>query len=338
VIDEPNFVANLPRVRLTHLPTPLERASRLEGALREEGARAPRIYIKRDDMLSLALGGNKIRNLEFSLGAALADGATDIVTVGRAQSNHCRLTAAACAKVGLRAHLVMSGERPPIPQGNLLLSELFGATTYFTDTEDRTVRESTAASVSDEIRSRGGRPVLLPVGGSDARGAVGHALLAHEIVAQCAPVDERPAAIVMATATGGTQAGLIAGLRAVGAATVVRGFSVHKPAVESASEVAELAREVAAVIGARAILDGEVRADDSQLGEGYGVATAAGGAAIAMLARTEGLVLDPVYTAKAMAGMLAMIRRGDFAIDDAVVFVHTGGTPVLFAEPAATPM
>lgn len=338
MIDEPNFAADLPRVRLAHLPTPLDRALRLEQVLRDEGARSLRIYIKRDDLLSLAMGGNKIRNLEFSLGKARAEGATDVVTVGRAQSNHCRLTAAACAKVGLRAHLVMSGEQPAAAQGNLLLSELFGATVHFIGKEDRTEREATAARVCEEIVAGVGRPVLLPVGGSDARGAIGHALLAHEIVVQCEAIDERPDAVVLATATGGTQAGLVAGLRKLELTTNVIGYSVHKPADASATEVLTLAREVAELIGAEAPADEDVHVDDSQLGADYGVPTAAGGAAIELLARTEGLLLDPVYTAKAMAGLLAMIRAGTSGEDAAVVFIHTGGAPVLFAGLPATPL
>jgi 1-aminocyclopropane-1-carboxylate deaminase/D-cysteine desulfhydrase-like pyridoxal-dependent ACC family enzyme len=337
-MEEPNFVADMPRVRLTELPTPLQRALRLEEALREEGARPPRIYIKRDDLLGLALGGNKIRNLEFSLGAALAEGATDVVTVGRAQSNHCRLTAAACAKVGLRAHLVMSGTRPAVAQGNLLLSELFGASLHFTGTDDRDARSALASLVCDEITVRGERPVMLPVGGSDVRGAVGHALLLFELVQQCEAIGERPDQVVLATATGGTQAGLVAGMASLGVAAQVFGFTVHKPASESRAEVRALAEEVAAMIGAGAIDPAAIRIDDSQLGAGYGVPSRAGDAALAMLARSEGIAADPVYTGKALAGLLAMVRSGELADVASVVFVHTGGTPALFADLPATSM
>jgi 1-aminocyclopropane-1-carboxylate deaminase/D-cysteine desulfhydrase-like pyridoxal-dependent ACC family enzyme len=336
VIDEPNFAGGFPRVRLAALPTPLERAVRLEAALRDEGGRPPLLYIKRDDLLGLALGGNKIRNLEFSLGAAIADGATDIVTVGRAQSNHCRLTAAACAKVGLRAHLVMTGARPAVAQGNLLLSELFGASVLFCGADDRAARETMAERVCEEIVGRGGRPVLLPVGGSDARGAIGHAVLAHELVVQCDAAGERAVAIVLATATGGTQAGLLAGFHRAGGETRVIGFSVHKPATESRADVLALGREVARMIGSAAAGDGDVIVDDSQLGAGYGVPSAAGNAAVAMLARTEGIAADPVYTGKALAGVLAMTRAGSFNERECVVFIHTGGTPASFADLPAT--
>jgi D-cysteine desulfhydrase family pyridoxal phosphate-dependent enzyme len=338
VIDETNFAAHLPRVRLTTLPSPLQHASRLEDALREDGARPPRIYIKRDDLLGLAFGGNKIRNLEFTLGAAVAEGATDVITVGRAQSNHCRLTAAACARLGLRCHLVMSGDRPAASTGNLLLSELFGAACAFTGTDDRNVRESRARDIEREVSARGARAWLLPVGGSDARGALGHALAAIEIIAQCAAAGERPAAIVLATATGGTQAGLLLGLSAVGSKTRVVGYTVHKAADDARGDVLRVATDAATLLTAGAVDVRGIDIDDTQLGGGYGVPSRAGMDAASLLARTEGILLDPVYTAKAMAGLLATIRAGGFTPDDCIVFVHTGGAPALFAEMPATSM
>jgi len=338
VFDETNFAPALPRFRLTALPTPLDRAVRLEARLRSEGARPPRIYIKRDDLLSLAMGGNKIRNLEFSIGAAIEAGATDVVTLGRAQSNHCRLTAAACAKAGLRAHLVLSGARPRVSTGNLLLSELLGAQIHFTGADDRVHRDAMARAIAEVITRDGGRPHVVPVGGSDARGAIGNALAALEIARQLGEIDERLDAIALATATGGTQAGLIAGLRRLGLDAAVHGFSVHKRADEAIGEVHRLAEEVARLMGAGGIDRASVQIDDSQLGAGYGVPTSAGQAAIDLLARTEGLLADPVYTGKALAGLLAMIRAGRFEEDAAVAFIHTGGTPALFADLPATSM
>ncbi len=335
MIDETNLVRDLPRLRLTALPTPLDRAERLEEALSAADARPPRIYIKRDDLLSLALGGNKVRNLEFSLGAAIADGATDVVTMGRAQSNHCRLTAAACARTGLRAHLVMSGGRTAVARGNLLLSELLGAAVHFTGTEERLARDAAAERICEEIVSRGGKPVILPVGGSDPRGAVGHAVAAVEIAHQCDEIGENPDALVLATATGGTQAGLVTGFRALHYPVAVHGFSVHKPGKEASRDVRRLAQEVAALIGA-GTLDGDaIRVDDSELGPGYGAPSDGGQAAVTLLARAEGLVADPVYTGKALAGLIAMISNGRLVESSSVVFIHTGGTPALFADLAA---
>jgi 1-aminocyclopropane-1-carboxylate deaminase/D-cysteine desulfhydrase-like pyridoxal-dependent ACC family enzyme len=330
VIDAPNFADALPRFRLTELPMPIDRALGLEELLRSEGLRPPRIFIKRDDLLRLALGGNKIRNLEFSIGAALAAGATDVVTVGRAQSNHCRLTAAACSKAGLQAHLVMTGTRPGTTAGNLLLSELMGAHIVFTGSDDRAEREAVARHAIAEIERAGRMAHYVPVGGSDPAGAVGHALAAAELVAQMHAAEETLDAIVLATATGGTQAGMLAGLRAIGVDVPLYGFAVNKPAAETAADVRSLAQEVARLIGCDTIDEKTVLVDDSQLGSGYGMETAAGTQATRLLARTEGLVLDRVYTAKAFAGLLAMLRASHSEPGRGVVFIHTGGAPVLF--------
>jgi 1-aminocyclopropane-1-carboxylate deaminase/D-cysteine desulfhydrase-like pyridoxal-dependent ACC family enzyme len=330
VIDQTNFTASLPRFRLTDLPTPIDRATRLEDALREQGARPPRIFVKRDDLLGLAFGGNKIRNLEFSIGAALSTGATDVVTVGRAQSNHCRLTAAACARAGLRAHAVMSGPRPAAATGNLLLTELLGANVHFTGSDDRAARESLSQRIVNEIDDSGGRAHFVPVGGSDPAGAAGHALAAAEIVQQMRDAAEPLDAIVLATATGGTQAGILAGLRRIGTDVRVLAFTVNKPASEARQDVAALANEVATLIGGSAVDAPAVHVDGSQLGGGYGEPTAAGRDAIRLLARTEGMLLDPTYTAKAFAGLTALAHSGTWTEDQGVVFIHTGGAPVLF--------
>jgi 1-aminocyclopropane-1-carboxylate deaminase/D-cysteine desulfhydrase-like pyridoxal-dependent ACC family enzyme len=219
----------------------------------------------------------------------------------------------------------------------MLLTELLGGKTYFTGSADRAVRDAVADEIARDVIKQGGRPVILPAGGSDAVGALGHALLGHEVAEQCGELDEDAIRIVVATATGGTQAGLIAGLRAIGAdAASVQGYTVHRSAIEASVIVRDLVNELARVLSIDDCFDdGDVVVDDSQLGGGYGVPTDEGADAIRMLARTEGLLLDPVYTAKAMAGLLAMIRSGggDHA---AVVFVHTGGAPALFAETAAT--
>jgi 1-aminocyclopropane-1-carboxylate deaminase/D-cysteine desulfhydrase-like pyridoxal-dependent ACC family enzyme len=320
-----------PRFPLTTLPTPLERAHGFERALGEAGAaQVPRIHIKRDDLLSLAMGGNKIRNLEFSIGQALEEGATDVVTAGRSQSNHCRLTAAGCVKAGLRPHLVMMGREPAVTEANLLLDGLFGARVYYTNSDDRADRQRMVDEVAGSIREAGGRSLVIPVGGADARGAVGHALNALEIAAQCEVLGEQPDAIVLATATGGTQAGLLAGIAAEGRRARVIGYHVSDTNVRPAVE--QLSRDVATMIGAPVSSLGEVTIDGSQRGAGYGVPSSAGVAAIELLARSEGVVLDPVYTGKAFAGLIAAIRAGHFAPSESVVFLHTGGTPTMFAD------
>lgn len=333
------FDIDAPRLRLTALPSPLERMPRLEASLRGEGcASVPGLYLKRDDMLSLGLGGNKVRNLEFSFGAAVAAGATDVVTAGRAQSNHCRLTAAACARVGMTAHLVLSGDEPARATGNLLLDHLLGARVYFTGSDDRRVREARVAEIARGIEAAGGRPFAIPVGGSDAVGALGHALAAAEVLKQFDALNERLGAVVLATATGGTQAGMLAGLRALGCTAAVHGVAVAKSAAELAPEVRRIATDVAARIGGPAPVADEVLLSEATIGAGYGVPSAAGALAVELLARTEGVVADPVYTGKGLAGLLALVRDGAFKADASVVFIHTGGWPALFAELPDTAM
>lgn len=328
--------AGHPRVRLTALPSPLQRASRLEDALRGDDANPPRIYLKRDDLLSLAFGGNKIRNLEFAIGAALANGATDVITGGRVQSNHCRLTAAACARLGLRAHLVLSGSEPEVATGNLLLCRLFGAAITYTGTDDRSVREAAMRNIAAVVSREGGRSHTIPIGGSDAAGAYGHLLAAHEVLAQAEALGEGVSAVVLATATGGTQAGMAAGLRQAGSSARVDAFAVAKSADELRPEVLRIANELAAAQGLAPFTADDIRIDDSMLGAGYGIPTAAADAAIALLGATEGVVADPVYTGKALAGLLDAVRRGAYGEDEAIVWVHTGGAPALFADPPAT--
>lgn len=315
------------------MPSPLERAERLESALRAEGCtRVPRLYLKRDDLLSLALGENKIRNLEFLLGDALQEGATDIVTAGRVQSNHCRLTAAACVRAGLRAHLIFTGARPPVAIGNFLLDDLFGAKTYFTGADDRASRAAWIDMIMGALPGFDRRPYLIPVGGSDARGAVGHALAAQELAQQFEAIGERLSAIVLATATGGTQAGMLAGLRRLGIDAGMHGFAVAKPAADLVPEILAIANDVAVAIGIGNVAPDDVVVDDMCLGGGYGIPSLAGRAAIELLARTEGVLADPVYTGKGLAGLLALVRRGAFSPGDAVVFIHTGGAPALFSD------
>lgn len=331
--DYQNLVSDYPRFRLATFPSPLERATRLEAALRDAGCVAvPRLYLKRDDVLSLGLGGNKIRNLEFQIGYALHHGATDIVTAGRSQSNHCRLTAAACARAGLRPHLVFAGHEPKTATGNQLLDRLLGAEMYFTGSDDREARAALVRNIAARIEREGRCPHIIPVGGSDVHGAIGHALAADELMRQAAAIAETLESIVLATATGGTQAGMLAGLRKLGVDVPMYGFAVARSASELSGDVLRLANEVAAAIGGPPVRAYDVRVSGEARGAGYGVPTEEAGAAIRLLATTEGVFADPVYTGKALAGLLGLIRKRRFAVDGALVFLHTGGAPALFAS------
>jgi D-cysteine desulfhydrase len=313
-----------PRFPLLDGPSPLARLARLEATL---GSRAE-LWIKREDLLPLAFGGNKLRNLEYLVGAALADGADTLVTSGRRWSNHARLTAAAGARAGLDVHLVLSG--PPTDPVNpgTRLDELLGATVHQARTADRAERAALVDGVVADLRAAGRRPALVAVGGSGVTGAIGQVLAAFELADQAATLSFEPDDVVVPSATGGTQAGLVVGLRTAGLETVVHGIAVTPPA-EVRSAVARLVGELGAVDGLTAASDADVRVDGEQLGAGYGIPTPAADEATRLLARSEGILVDPIYTAKALAGLIAGVRAGTFD-GRRVVFWHAGGTPGLF--------
>lgn len=323
--------ADLPRARLATLPTPLERGPELPG-----GAR---LWVKRDDLTGLGLGGNKARKLEFLCGEALAAGARSLVTVGAEQSNHCRMTAAAGAVLGLDVHLVLSGERPEHPEGNQILAGLFGAHLHFVGCpathwgELEVAREDLTA----QLRADGLVPHSIPIGGSTAVGAVGYLAGYLELVDQCVAAGVTPAAVVHATSSGGTHAGLIAGralARQAGSpAPPVVAIGVARGVIAGQPDVAALARETLALVAApgAAVDDADVEIDGAWMGEDYAVPTGAGDAAARWGARHGGWVLDRTYSAKGLAGVLGLAAAGRWGPDDDVVFVHTGGQPAVFA-------
>lgn len=298
--------------------------------------------MKRDDLSGLGLGGNKVRKLEFLFGAAIADGARSVVTVGAAQSNHCRATAAAGAVLGLEVHLVLSGDRPSEAAGNQLLSLLFGAQMHYTGAEDSHWGELEIASesISNGLTAAGAAPYSIPIGGSTAIGAVGYAAAFFEIMDQCAARNIRPAAIVHASSSGGTHAGLVAGramwrdehpddlVPEVLAIGVARGVNHGLP------DVAHLARDCLRRIGANPLLveSSDVRIDVNWMGSDYGVPTPAGDAAIKWAARHGAWVLDRVYSGKGFAGLVGNAESGRWPSGSDVVFIHTGGSPSLFAR------
>jgi D-cysteine desulfhydrase len=319
----PAAIAALPRFPLFDAPSPFMPLPRFSAAL---GGSAE-VWIKREDLLPLAFGGNKLRNLEFLVGAALADGSDTLVTSGRRWSNHCRLTAAAGAKAGLDVHLVVTG--PPVspPGANERLDALLGATVHVTATDARTEREELLERVVAELRGSGRRPHVIGVGGGGPIGAAGQVLAGIELAGQARAADRPPTTVVLPSATGGTQAGILAGLRVAGSDTNVIGVAVAGPAVELRSSIAALLEGLAPLAGVQ-VGDAEIVLSDDQRGLDYGVPTAAGTAAAELLARTEGIFVDPIYTAKALAELIARIHEGRVA--GTVVFWHAGGTPGLF--------
>jgi len=317
---------DLPRYPLLDRPSPLQPAARFAEAL----GGGFEVWLKREDLLPLAFGGNKLRNLEFLLGEALGQGADVLVTSGRRWSNHCRLTAAAGARAGLDVHVVLSG--PPAPGGesaNGRIERLLGATVHQLDSADRAAREACEAGLVADLRAAGRRPYRIPVGGSSAVGAAGQVLAAFELVAQLESFGGPPDVLMLPSATGGTQAGLLVGLRALGLATRVVGVVVARPPEELALAVAATSAKLAELLGTEAPDDADIVLDASQLGEGYGIPTAAAEEAALLLGRTEAVLVDPIYTAKALAAVVALGRSGALA-GQRVVFWHAGGTPGLF--------
>lgn len=316
----------LPRYRLAQLPTPLQRAQNLESAL---GPRSPRIYVKRDDLTGLAFGGNKVRKLEFLVADALDQGATVLVTEGAAHSNHARATAAAAVVAGLRAVLALDTRNGSAVAGNLLLDHLLGAEVRFVP--EAAARRPMMERVAAELTAAGEAPYLIPTGGSVPLGAAGYALAVPELLAQLAGLGEAPSHLYFATGSFGTQAGLMAGAAIHGASFAVTGVAVEPIPGSELHHAAALASQTAALLGHdRTFTDADVNLVDGFHGGRYGVHTKDGRAAIELLARTEAVFLDPVYSAKAMSALLAHIRAGRFAPDDAVVFLHTGGGPSVF--------
>ena len=313
-----------PRFPLLDGPSPLASLPRLSAAL---GGRAE-LWIKREDLLPLAFGGNKLRNLEFLVGAALAEGADTLVTTGRRWSNHARLTAAAGARAGLNVHLVLSGPPTDPPNPGVRLDELLGATVHLAATDARADRTALLERVVAELRAAGRRAAVIEVGGSGAVGAIGQVVAAFELVDQLAARGLAADDLVVPTATGGTHAGLLVGLRAAGASTIVHGVAVTPPDDLRAPIEAILAG-LGAVDGLATVAPDQVILIGTELGPGYGRRTAAADEATGLLARTEGILVDPIYTAKALAGLIALVRDGRLD-GHRVVFWHAGGTPGLF--------
>jgi L-cysteate sulfo-lyase len=325
----PPGIAALPRFGLLDGPSPLAPLRRLSSALGGDAE----IWIKREDLLPLAFGGNKLRNLEFLIGAALAEGADTLITSGRRWSNHCRLTAAAGARAGLAVHLVLTG--PPRPAGeegpNQVLDELLGATVHVTAAEDRAERAALVESIAADVRAAGRRAFVISVGGTGSVAASGQVLAGLELADQLDAAGVGQATVVLPSATGGTHAGVLAGLALAGVAAAplrsVIGIAVASPATDLRPTIESILDGLAPLAGVRVVPEAIVLEDD-QLGDGYGRPTAAADEAARLLARSEGIVVDPIYTAKALAGLIARVRDGRVA--GPVVFWHAGGTPGIF--------
>ena len=312
-----------PRVPLAALPTPLQRAERLERALG-----APPLYLKRDDLTGFALAGNKARQLELLLGEAVALGCDSLVTGGGPGSNFCQAAAAAARVAGLRCVLVLYGREPLPPSTNLALARAFGAEVRFTGRPERESVDLALEAAAVELEAAGCRPYRVPRGGATAVGAAGYALAVADLAAQLEAERVTPELLVVATGSGGTQAGLVAGTLAGGHRWRVVGASVSRPVTECAARVLALARGAAALLGLPAPAAGQVEVHDVR-GPGYGIASIEGDQAAGLAAATEGLLLDPVFSAKALGLLARLVAEG---AGGPLVFWHTGGIPAALAQ------
>ncbi|MEO7272511.1 MAG: pyridoxal-phosphate dependent enzyme [Vicinamibacterales bacterium] len=322
----PGAAHSLPAIPVIATPSSVHELPGLRRAL----GGGPRILVKRDDALGFACGGNKVRKMALVAAAALEAGADTLITCGGRQSNHARVTAITAAYLGLGCILVLNADEASAARplsGNLLLDTLAGAEIRYVRTRD--ARDPAMAAAADDVRRRGGRPVVIPLGASTPLGAAGFVSAIDELTQQIDP----PAAIVHATSSGGTQAGLIAGCMLAGLATRVIGISADDPTASLTTTVRTLLAGLAPLLGLDpARFDAAiVEVDDTFIGEGYGAPTDASREALALAVQREGFVLDHTYTAKAMAGLIARIRAGAFSDTDTVLFWHTGGQPGLFA-------
>ncbi|ARD43120.1 D-cysteine desulfhydrase family protein [Colwellia sp. PAMC 21821] len=318
---------HMPREPLGFFPTPLVELTKLSKKLN-----GPKIYMKRDDNTGLALGGNKTRKLEFIIGDALAQGADTIVTAGAAQSNHCRQTAAAAASLGLECHLVLGGQEPEKSDGNLLLDKIFGCKIHWSGTNRK---GEDIPEIVEQLKKTGKKPYVVPYGGSNELGALAFLEAFKELESQRQNINASFTHIVFASSSGGTHAGLMLGNKIFKSSYKVVGINIDKGETDKVpfnQYIVSLANNTAKLIGENLnFSDTDLILNADYVGEGYGVIGALENEAISMTAQTEGILLDPVYTGRAMGGLIDMIRTGKIKKTDSVLFWHTGGAPALFA-------
>jgi D-cysteine desulfhydrase family pyridoxal phosphate-dependent enzyme len=316
-----NLMKELPRVPIAHLPTPIEELPRLSAALG-----GPRLLVKRDDQTGLAFGGNKTRKLEYLIAEAKSHSARTLISAGAIQSNHCRQTAAAARRAGMDCILVLSGEEPETPEANTYLDLLLGAEIVWTTREQRGEMLEQTYLAAEEA---GREPFLIPYGGSSPTGAAAYAYAMRELVGQGIKADW----IVFATSSGGTQAGMMAGKAMFGFEGQVLGISVDEEATAVENIAIKLAKDVTILLeNAKNFTNDDCLVNDDYLGGGYAVMGEPEREAIHLFARHEALLVDPVYTGRAAAGLIDLIRKGFFKQDETVLFWHTGGTPALFVS------
>ncbi|PHR84312.1 MAG: D-cysteine desulfhydrase [Colwellia sp.] len=318
---------HIPRESLGFFPTPLVELTKLSKKLN-----GPRIFMKRDDNTGLALGGNKTRKLEFILADALAQGADTIITAGAAQSNHCRQTAAASASLGLECHLVLGGMEPDHFDGNLLLDKIFGCSIHWAG---KNRKGEDIPQLVEQLKNEGKKPYVVPYGGSNELGALAFVEALRELESQRLSINASFTHIIFASSSGGTHAGLMLGKKILKAPYQIVGVNIDKGETDKIpfnQYIVSLANSTAKLIGENyQFSNADLILNSDYVGEGYGVIGALENEAISLTAQTEGILLDPVYTGRAMGGVIEMIRSGKLNKTDSVLFWHTGGAPALFA-------
>ncbi|PZW90445.1 D-cysteine desulfhydrase [Pseudomonas sp. 478] len=328
-------LSSFARADLLQGPTPIQRAERLEHllGLKQQGIG---LFLKRDDHMLIGGGGNKLRKLEFHIGAALAAGVDTVITVGGIQSNHARLTAAVCARLGLACELILTRAVPKNDvdyelNGNVLLDQLFGAQLQVLAGGSNSL--AVAETRATQLRDSGRNVLVIPTGGSTPLGSLGYARCAAEIAQQETELGLSFNQVVVPNGSAGTHAGLAAGFQLLGRGTsIVKSYSVLSDRDTSATRTRQLTEDALTLLGSSAVVQAEeIDIDGSQLGDGYGLPTPAMQEAVRLMARAEGLLIDPVYSGKAFAGLLADLRHGRYRSGDNVLFVMTGGTPGLYA-------
>ena len=328
-------LSSFPRVRLAHLPTPLEPMDRVSKQLG-----GPRLWIKRDDCTGLSTGGNKVRKLEFVLADAIAARADTVITAGARQSNHSRQTAAAAARLGLKCHLLLwnmtgHGERAYLQSGNILLDRLHNATIHELDgegaTDPLTYLNGEVDKLTQQLGAQGARPYAIPVGASNPRGALGYVECARELIAQANESGLKIDAVVHRSGSAGTQAGLVAGFAVARAQIPVIGIGGGKAPKDLEELAFRMAVDAASMMGQASVVKRSAVVATDPVPIEYGRLTREVSDVISLFARTEGILIDPVYTGPALVGLLELIRQGKFPRDSNVVFIHTGGTASLFS-------
>ena len=319
---------SLPRLELANLPTPLERVERLGHALGDID-----LWFKRDDLTGFGLGGNKVRSLEYLAADAMRVNSNILITGGSPGSNHVRTTMAAAAHLGLKGVSVLSGNQPSKTNGNLLLDQILDAKLVFTGNPDRSYIDNYIEDEAERLRGKGESPYMIRRGGVSSLGCIGYVSAAVEICSQLQSLNLNPDILLCATGCGVTQAGLLVGFKLMGLNCRLYGITVSRSRDECIAYIKQLINETEDVLG----LDSRVKNDeifvfDEYIGEGYSVPTSEGIDAIRLVAQTEGIFLDPIYTGKAMAGLTDLVKKDLIGSDNTVIFLHTGGSPSIFSN------